>query len=392
MRRTFWRRSVLLAPRCCSGAGRMRSGFSTADRSARQVRGGQAVPHGSDLDEHGGHPGHPVSSRAPARSCSCCSPKAASRDAVASRGYALRATPPTRIPLSYKFGKLLAPPRYVRGQIAVYVLDQGDTCEARHNPIRGGCVYLDGMRTTASRISRSTARERVRLVGGALRTMAEVQLHGHQPRVRARHRGRQRGHIYVAGTAIVLVPGTGPIWVHAHVSVPHLSLPSSRQRRRIRIRTCRSPRTGCVTSRTRFAEGSGIGTILDPRGIIGRWIHAGRGRPLRRGLRQELVAETQRRPVPQRATEPDRRRQTRHSPIPLDVSVDRQGYIYVATPTIRRVLRYDPYWRVRSKGQRRTRQRWPRADQARLRSPVDDSLAYVADRAAGRVVRYRRRD
>jgi sugar lactone lactonase YvrE len=75
---------------------------------------------------------------------------------------------------------------------------------------------------------------------------------------------------------------------------------------------------------------------------------------------------------------------------PIDVTVDRAGFIYVSDRGGRRALRYD------SEGNFVQRvDVEPDSDQQVLVDPValaaDDSLVYVADRARGRVVRYERR-
>ena len=75
---------------------------------------------------------------------------------------------------------------------------------------------------------------------------------------------------------------------------------------------------------------------------------------------------------------------------PTDVTVDLQGYVYIADPGNRRVLRYSgiqEYEQIVNVEKD--------AQGAELQEPVaiaaDDSLVYVAERALGKVIRYKKR-
>jgi hypothetical protein len=264
----------------------------------------------------------------------------------------------------------------------IFVLDQGDTCLARPDPA-GGC---GGVRVTEPDLY-WRVRE-FRLLGGDTvgsftdTTMAWVN------GIAADAQGR----VYVAGLAIVLV-STNP-------SNPSIRTRSFLWRVYRYNRGLRYPGIDIgdpllIGSKTWHRDttwvvedGNGIGIVLDPRGIF--WSAAG-GPALyvadyRKNLVQKLSDEQSSTALfGLTGAESDQLFEG-----PLDVTVDLQGFLYIADSGNRRVLRYGP---DASYVQRVDIAKDAFGDS--LANPVtvaaDDSLVFVGDAVFGRVVRYKRR-
>jgi sugar lactone lactonase YvrE len=134
-------------------------------------------------------------------------------------------------------------------------------------------------------------------------------------------------------------------------------------------------------------EGSGLGTLSDPRGLY--WVSAGGrglfGADFGKNWVQKLSDVTS-------STGLYKIDADTLSALngPLDVAADLQGYVYLTDTGNRRVLRFDQYGQFvqrvdvepDSYGQ-------PLVDPIGL--AADDTLVYVGDRATNKVVRYQRR-
>jgi len=298
----------------------------------------------------------------------------------ASRGevfsYALKARPPVPAPLpGIEFRSLFVPTALAAGGSRLFVLDEGDTALAR-DPLTG-------------RVGNLALTWRVRefgLLGGdTISTFTDTSM--------AFVRGiaaDDQGRVYVSGSAIVLIP--------------------DQQDPRIRTRTFQfrvyryrranpgeppdpfMPGAGLWRRDVAFQveEGSGIGTLSDPRGLdwLGPAVPGGPalfaadfGKNWVQKLSDAVSSTGFFKIEADSAASLDG---------PLDVAADRMGYVYVADSGNQRVLRFD--------GTGEFVQRVdvePDADGQSLQDPVaiaaDDSLVYVADRVAGKVIRYQRR-
>lgn len=305
-------------------------------------------------------------------------------------GYALKARPPVPAPLpGIEFRSLFVPTALCSGDGKVFVLDQGDTCLARLNPATGRCDTL-GDPAWNNRVTDLTTYWRVReygLLGGdTLSTFTDTSM--------AFVRGvaaDDQGRVYVSGSAIILIPDQ--------------QNPSIRTRSfQFRIYRYRKVAPGSVppdpympgTNRwvrdLNFSvdEGSGIGTLIDPRGLY--WAGAGvPGGPalfaadLGKNWVQKLSDV-----LPSTGLYRIDSDSSSALDGPADVAADLDGFVYVADTGNQRVLRYDP-----SGGFIQRVDVEPDAYGLPLLDPVavaaDDSLVYVADRAAGKVIRYQRR-
>ena len=302
--------------------------------------------------------------------------------------YALKAKPPTPSPLpGIDFRSLFVPAALCAGAGRVFVLDEGDTCLARLDPSTGRCDSTGGW---SNRISDLSTYWRVReygLLGGdTLSTFTDTSF-AFVRGIAADNQGR----VYVSGTAIILVPDPQDARIRTRTFL-------------FRIYRYLKVTPGSVTpdpympGTDRWVrdqnfiveEGSGLGTVVDPRGLY--WAGAGvPGGPalFAADFGKNWVQKLSDSQSSTGAFKIDVAQDTTISG-PRDVAVDLNGFLYVADTGNQRVLRLDRYGdfdkRVNVE---------PDADGAALREPVavaaDDSLVYVADRAAGKVVRYQRR-
>ncbi len=302
--------------------------------------------------------------------------------------YALKARPPMPSPLpGIEFRSLFVPAALCAGNGKVFVLDQGDTCLARLNPGTGRCDSTGGW---GNRISDLSTYWRVReygLLGGdTLSTFTDTSF--------AFVRGiaaDDQGRVYVSGTAIVLVPDPQDDRIKTRTFLFRIN-------RYLRVTPGSVTPDPYMPGTDRWVrdrnfiveEGSGLGTVVDPRGLY--WAGAGvPGGPalfaadFGKNWEQKLSdffssTGTFKIDVAQDTTLSG----------PLDVAADLNGFLYLADTGNRRVLRCDRYGEFQQRVNIE-----PDADGAALLDPVavaaDDSLVYVADRAAAKVIRYQRR-
>lgn len=291
--------------------------------------------------------------------------------------YALKARPPAPSPLpGIEFRQLFVPAALCAGNSQIFVLDQGDTALAR-DPITGRVTDF----STAWRV-----RQYGLLGGDTITTFTDTSL--------AFVRGiaaDQQGRVYVSGSAIVLIEDpqdprirtrTFQFRIFRYLPVTAGSVPPDPY----------MPGTNRWVRDPNFIveEGQGVGTIFDPRGIY--W--GGNDGPTGPGL---LVADLGKN-WGQKLSDITSSTgifkidagQDTGLAAPEDVAADLKGFIYVCDTGNRRVLRYDSYGEFIQRVNVE-----PDADGLPLAEPVavaaDDSLIYVADRAANRVIRYQRR-
>ncbi|MBI1796453.1 MAG: hypothetical protein HYR74_05315 [Candidatus Eisenbacteria bacterium] len=291
-------------------------------------------------------------------------------------GYALRARPPVPDPLpGIVFPTLFNPHALCSGANQVFVLDQGDTTLAR-DPSTGRVADL----TTYWRV-----RQFGLLGGDTVSTFTDTSM-AYVEGIAADAQGR----VYVSGTEIVLIPDPQD----ARITTRSFKFRINRYLP-VAAGTGADPHMPGTSRWVRdqgyvVDDGSGLGTLTDPRGIY--WAGASvLGGPA-------LFAADKGKGWVQKLS--DATSSTGFFFIdggqdtvltgPTDVALDLAGFIYVVDRNGRRVLRFDPtgafVQRVNVE---------PDSDRQPLADPVavaaDDSLVYVADRAAAKVVRYQRR-
>ncbi len=299
------------------------------------------------------------------------------------RGFARLGSNGTPTPLAgIEFRGLFNPVAFSSSGGRVFVLDQGDTCLARATTPGGAC----GGPGWNGRISDLNLYWRVReygLLGGdTLGTFTDTTV--------AFVTGIASdgdATVYVAGTALVMIPDPNDARIRTRTY----------QYRIFRYR--RGPRYPGVLPPDRnipggnwhrdstwsVEEGSGVGTVQDPRGLA------------RIGAGPLHVADFGKNWVQKLSeTEPSAgfwqidAAEGSNLSGPVDVAVDLQGFTYVVDAGNLRVLRFDS-----------SAQYVQRVDVANLglgtplvdpvAAAADDSLVYVLDRGADRVYRYRRR-
>lgn len=306
---------------------------------------------------------------------------------TASRGevyaFALKARPPVPAPLpGIEFRGLFVPTAMCAGNDQVFVLDQGDTALAR-DPVTGRVADL----STYWRVRQygllggDTVVTAVR-GGGTFTDTGMAYVQG----IAADDQGR----VYVSGSAIVLIPDpqdprirtrTFQFRIFRYLPVAPGSVPQDPY----------MPGTNRWVRDQSFIveEGSGVGTLFDPRGIY--WSGSGpAGRTLLAAdfgknwgqALSDLVSSTG-------VFKMDAGADTSLNG-PTDIAADLSGFIYVCDTGNDRVLRFDPYGEYVQKINVELD-----SDGMPLVEPIavaaDDSLVYVADRFTNKVVRYQRR-
>jgi hypothetical protein len=281
------------------------------------------------------------------------------------------------------------------GSGRIFVLDAGDSCLARTNPAAPevcdptyaatGCFYTAYGRCITNLSATWRVREYGLLGGDTVSTFTDVLLAAVSG-IAADDEGR----VYVAGTATVLLPDQND---------PRLLTRLFQYRIH---RYVRGPRYPDVTPPDRFMpganwhrdttyvveEGSGLGTLVDPRGLF--WSSVGGGALYAADFGKNWVQKLS-------TTQPstglyflDGGRSGETFNGPSDVVVDLQGFLYMCDTGNRRVLRYD----ADQEFVQTVNVELDAQGQA-LANPVavtaDDSLVYVADGDLGKVIRYQRR-
>ena len=296
-------------------------------------------------------------------------------------------TRPTPI-LGIDFPGVFSPVAIASDGDFVFVLDQGDTCLGRAEPTAGTC-NVPGW---TNRVTNYDAYWRVRrygLLGGLSdandsvstftdTTMAYVQ------GIAADDQGR----VYVSGTAIIYIVDpddsrfrtrTFQFRVYRYVPVPRFlgdappdrNMPDSFWRR---------------DSTWVAEEGSGLGTLIDPRGLF--WSGVGGPALYATDFGKSVVQKLSVHLPSAGFYALDGAESGQPFAGPTDVAVDLAGFVYGLDPGSRRVLRFDPRGTyvqvVNFRGQEGDTLTDP------VTAAVNDSMVYVGD-GAGKVIRYRRR-
>lgn len=271
----------------------------------------------------------------------------------------------------------------------IFVLDGGDSCLARTNPATPAVcdpTYAGANRRITNLGATWRVREYGLLGGDTLSTFTDTTL-----AVVTGIAADDQGRVYVAGSAIILVPDPSDDRIRTRLLQYRI------------YRYKRGPRYPNVTPPDRFMpganwhrdttyvveEGSGLGTLVDPRGMY--WSPTGGDALYAADFGKNWVQKLS-------DVQPstgfyflDGGRTGEPFNGPTDVAVDLQGFLYLADPGNVRVLRYDG-----SQDYVQTVNVEPDAQGETLLNPVavaaDDSLVYVADPGRAKVIRYQRRD
>ena len=301
--------------------------------------------------------------------------------------YPLSRPEPIGAPYFTPLTTLFNPIALASAQNKLFVLDQGDTCLARRDPGSGSC---EATSLVNNRIRDLRAYWRVReygLGGGdTLSTFTDTTF----AFVNGMSAGDD-GYVYVSGTAAVLDTSQTDQRIRTRKFVSRL------------YRYARGPRypgvvpgdvnmPGCNWHRDTtwvIEDGAGTSSVQEPANVYfarygGRSLYvADRGNAQVKALSVAVtnlgLIKVDGSTTGSNFLQPD------------DVSADLAGFFYVVDRGSRRVLRYDA-----STGEYVQRvDIEPNAQGETLLDPVgvavDDSLAYIADRARGKVIRFKRR-
>lgn len=289
-------------------------------------------------------------------------------------GYALKAAPPSPPPIAgIDFRGLFVPAAMCASASHVFVLDQGDSLLAR-DPATGRVGDL----SLTWRV-----KEYGLLGGDTITTFTDTSL--------AFVRGvavDNQERVYVAGSAIVLIPDPADDRIKTRTY-------QFRVNRYLRVAPGSAtdpymPGTDRWIRDQNFIveEGSGIGTLSDPRGLY--WGNSVGGP----GLFAADFGKNWVQKLSDAASSTGQYKIDADSSSslngPVDVATDLAGYVYLTDTGNRRVLRYDAYGQfVQRVDVELDSQGQPLADPVAL--AADDTLVYVGDRATNKVIRYQRR-
>ena len=287
------------------------------------------------------------------------------------------------------FPTLFNPVALCAGGGSLFVLDQGDTCIARTNPITGRCDTTGNYLLPRERMWTNSVVDiehywRVRqygLLGGdTVSTFTDTTM-AFVDGVAADGQGR----VYVSGTAIILEPDADNprLRTRKFVSVIYRYLAGALSGDDV-------PGTYPWHRDLTWSvdQGTGFGNVVEPRGI--HWGAYGGG-----GVYCAVYGRNYAQRFSDAASnggDPPAMSSAEDLPLekPVDVYSDLQGFTYVVDQGNQRVLRFDP-----DKQYVQRVDLEPDALGRHVLLPVavaaDDSLAYVADRGLGTVLRFKRR-
>lgn len=271
----------------------------------------------------------------------------------------------------------------------LFVLDQGDTCLARYNVATGSCA-ADPSHNNPIRDFNAYWRVREYSIGGGdtVTTFTDTTLamvYG----VAA----DDAGHVYVSGFAAVLdtSPTNPNVRTRKFVSrvyryargLRYPGLPDSLARDRNMPGSNWHRDTSWVVF-----DGTGTSSVSDPRGLA--WTKVGPPALFMADAGNNKVKLVSSQDIGVSYRSLDGNESGSNLDHPSDVAVDLLGFLYVVDPPNRRVLRFAP-----SGEYERLVNLEPNSDNLPLLDPVsvgvDDSVAYIADRGRGEVIRYKRR-
>jgi Beta-propeller repeat len=286
---------------------------------------------------------------------------------------------------------LFNPIAIAAAQSKLFVLDEGDSCMAKYDPIRNTCEADTVRNGSRNMIFDYTATWRVReypISGGDTVSTFTDTTFAWVNGIAA----DDLGNIYVSGTAVVLDTNAVDPRIRTRKYVSRI------------YRYARGPKYPGVVPNDLYMpganwhrdttwlvlDGTGASSIIDPRGM--RWTPVAGG-----GL---LVADRGNNKVKLIGTYAPRvgisQMDGSETPTgssfdhPTNVAVDGSGYLYVVDRGNRRVLRYTTYGAYVQDVNVE-----PNSDGLDLDDPVavgvDDSVAYIADQGRSQVIRYKRR-
>jgi hypothetical protein len=271
----------------------------------------------------------------------------------------------------------------------LFVLDQGDTCLARYNGATGSCAADPGHNNPIRDFNAYWRLREYSIVGGdTVSTFTDTTL-----AMVFGVAADNAGHVYISGVAAVLdtSPTNPNIRTRKFVSriyryargVRYPGLPDSLARDRNMPGSNWHRDTSWVVF-----DGTGTSSVSDPLGIV--WTSAGSPALFVADAGNNKAKLMSSLSIGVGYLAIDGNETGANFDHPSDVAVDLKGFLYVVDQPNRRVLRYTP-----SGEYERLINLEPNSDGLPLLDPVsvgvDDSVAYIADRGRGEVIRYKRR-
>lgn len=281
---------------------------------------------------------------------------------------------------------LFNPIALTAAQGKLFVLDQGDSCLARYSSVFGTCEASQANNNTIQDLSAYWHVREYSLSGGdTISTFTDTtfaQVYG----VAADEQGR----VYVSGIAVVLDTLATDQRIRTRKFVSRV------------YRYLRGPRYPGIIPGDRYMpgsnwhrdttwvvfDGSGNSSVADPRGIV--WSSLGSTSLFiaDKGNNQAKVLSVNQ--IGVGFVKIDGGETGANFDSPEDVAMDLQGYLYAVDRNNHRVVRYTPGGNyVQNINVEPNSEGLPLLDPVAV--GVDDSVAYVADRGRGQVIRYKRR-
>uniref|UniRef100_A0A832MLS0 6-bladed beta-propeller n=1 Tax=Eiseniibacteriota bacterium TaxID=2212470 RepID=A0A832MLS0_UNCEI len=279
------------------------------------------------------------------------------------------------------FAGLFNPVALAAGNNRVFVLDAGDTCLARRNPATQACDdTTGGWRLGISDPDRYWQVREYDVIGRGLGQFTDTTLAGVTGIA-----ADAQGNVYVGGRAIIVLVNQDDSRLRYRLFQWRIYKYARGLRPDGKVDLNVLP-PGAWHRDTTFVieEGSGIGSVVEPRGL--HW-NAGGGNALYAAdFGKNWVQKLADQGIGVGYFQLDGAQTDTLLQGPNDVYADENGYIVLVDGGHRRVLRYGPggqyIQRVNTEGP-------PLVEPVAVAS--NDSLAFVADRGAARILRYKRR-
>ncbi|HTQ41869.1 MAG TPA: hypothetical protein VMI75_03860 [Polyangiaceae bacterium] len=276
-------------------------------------------------------------------------------------------------------------------QNKLFVLDEGDSCMAKFDPVRNTCQPDTVRNGRRSMVFDYTAIWRVRefpITGGdTVSTFTDTSF--------AYVRGvaaDDNGYVYVSGYAVVLDTSAVDPRIRTRSFVPRIYRYSRGPRYPgIIPNDINMPGANWHRDSTWFVlDGSGNSSIIDARGITWSPYNGGALLVADRGNNKVKLLSTTVSNLGFAQMDGSETPTGTAFNAPTNVAMDASGYLYVIDEGNQRVLRYDSYGTyVQMVNIENNSDGLPLLDPIAV--AVDDSTAYVADHARSQVIRYKRR-
>ncbi len=298
---------------------------------------------------------------------------------------------PIGSPIFEPLRTLFNPVALASAQGKLFVLDEGDSCMAKYDPLRNTCEADTIHNGRRSMIFDYTATWRVReypLVGGDTVSTFTDTTFAYVQGVAA----DEAGYLYVSGLAVVLDTLQTDQRIRTRKFISRI------------YRYARGPKYPGVVPNDVYMpganwhrdttwvvlDGTGASSVQDPRGMMWTPVANGGLFVADKGNNKAKLIATFAPSVGISRMDGSETPTGTNFNSPINVAVDGSGFLYIVDRLNRRVLRYDTYGNyIQDINVENNDDGLPLLDPIAV--GVDDSLAYIADAGRAQVIRYKRR-